>query len=149
MLNKPELPFKEQKPKKFTKNFTIGLVVSIVVAALASVVVYLTEISSGQVNSYVIWADTFTIPGLLFILSYFMVVVSNAGAFDMLNYSIGLAWNNVFHKSIRDSKYPNSYAEYKELKHGKEKNDMTFILYTGFLFFLIGAIFLVLYYVYR
>jgi len=149
MQNKPELPFKEPKPKKFTKNFMIGWVVCIVIAALTCVIVYITEVSSGQENLNVIWADTFTIPGLLFILSYFMVVVSNAGAFDMLNYSIGLAWNNVFHKSIKDSKYPNSYAEYKELKHGKEKNDMTFILYTGFLFFLIGAIFLVLYYVYR
>jgi len=149
MQNKPELPFKDQKPKKFTKSFVIGWIVCFVIAALAGAVVYLTEVSSGQENTNVIWADTLTIPGLLFILSYFVVVVSNAGAFDMLNYSIGLAWNNVFYKRIRDSKYPNSYAEYKELKHGKEKNDVTFILYTGCLFLLIGAIFLVLYYVYR
>ncbi|MFA6796662.1 MAG: DUF3899 domain-containing protein [Bacilli bacterium] len=150
MPNKKDMPLTQEKPKKFTKDFLTGAIVSAIIAIIFSTSIYFYEIGTLNMDfeseKYNILSDTFSIPGLLFVLSYGLVVISNAGAFDMLNYAIGLAWTNVFHRNIRESKFAHSYAEYKEMKRAKDKKDNTFILYVGSVFLLVGVVFLILFY---
>lgn len=150
MPNKDDLPLEGNKPKRFNKSFAVGLIISSILAILIAISIYSYQINTlgmtEESDRFNVLSDSFSIPGLLFILSYGLVMVSNAGAFDMFNYAIGLSWTNVFHKNIRESKFANSYAEYKEMKRAKEKRNTSYIFYVGTLFLLIGVLFLILFY---
>lgn len=152
MPNNDELPFVEKKSKKITKTFVVGLIISALIAMIFSISIYYYEINTLgldiEQDLFNILADTFSIPGLLFVLSYGLVWASSAGAFDMFNYAIGLVWTNTFHRNIRDSKFAHSYGEYKEMKRAKKKSDSTYILYVGLVFLLAGVVFLILHYHY-
>ncbi len=150
MPSKKNMPFAEPKPKKFTKSFVIGLIITFIIATMFAILIYYYEIGTLgldiESDLFNILSDTLSIPGLLLVLSYCMVFASKAGVFDMFNYAVGLAWTNVFHKNIRESKFASSYAEYKEMKRAKEDGDTTYILYVGSVFLLAGVVFLILFY---
>jgi hypothetical protein len=150
MPSNKKMPFAEPKAKKFTKSFVIGLIITFVIAAMFSISIYYYEIGTlgldVESDLFNILSDTFSIPGLIFVLSYCMVFAARSGVFDMFNYAVGLAWTNVFHKNIRESKFASSYGEYKELKRAKESSDTSYILYVGTIFLLVGVVFLILFY---
>ena len=81
-------------------------------------------------------------------LFYLLVFVSDEGAFDIITYSVKLVWNVTFHKNVRETNLPRTYAEYRELKRSKPRTNSRFMLFSGLIFFIIGLIFMILYFIY-
>ena len=76
---------------------------------------------------------------------YFIYYVSDEGAFDIIAYSIQLVWVMTFHRNVRETKLPKTYAEYRQLKREKPRLNLKFILLSGSLFLVVGIVFLILY----
>lgn len=134
--------------KRITKGFVIGLIICIVINCLITFLVAMTRISnypSDNIDYLVSFTDGFTVSGGLMSLFYLLVFVSDEGAFDIISYSIQLVWNVTFHKSVKDTKLPKTYAEYRALKRSKPRLDVKFILYSGLLFLLIGIVLWIIY----
>ena len=135
---------KEEKPKLSTKGYIIGLAISFGVTIVIGVIIFLIRYYSSMVGESkrlpISLIDAFSLSGLLGILFFFIVWVSNYGAFDAISYSILVAWNTVFHKNIRETKVPKTYHEYRELKRGKERLNTTFMLFPSVIFLIVGII---------
>ena len=138
----------DKSNKKITKGFIIGLIICLVINGLMAFLVSLIGISSlttEQIDYLLVLTDGFTVSGGLMCLFYLLVFVSDEGAFDMLSYSIQLVWNVTFHKNVRETKLPKTYAEYRALKRSKPRLNLKFILYSGLLFLIIGIIIWIIY----
>ena len=134
--------------KRITKGFVIGLIICIIINCLITFSVAMVKIAnypSDNINYLSVLTDGFTISGGLMSLFYLLVFVSDEGAFDILSYSIQLVWNVTFHKNVRETKLPKTYAEYRALKRAKPRLDVKFILYSGLLFLFIGIVFWAIY----
>ena len=145
-------PDKEKNKKELDKGFIIGFVICFVICALITYLVILQEIHGlnrdFETQKFLILTDGFTISGGLMCLFYLLVYVSDEGAFDIISYSIQLVWVMTFHRNVRETKLPKTYAEYRELKRNKTRLNLKFILFSGLLFFIIGLILLILYNIY-
>ena len=121
----------DKSNKKITKGFIIGLIICLVINGLMAFLVSLIRISSlttEQIDYLLVLTDGFTVSGGLMCLFYLLVFVSDEGAFDMLSYSIQLVWNVTFHKNVRETKLPKTYAEYRAMKRSKPRLNLKFIL---------------------
>ena len=140
---------KEEKQKLFTKAYVIGLIISLAATVSMGVIIFFARYYGGMLGTddrlFISLTDAFSISGFLSILFFLIVWVSNYGAFDAISYSIQLMWNNIFHRNIRDAKLPRTYAEYRELKRGKQRANTTFMLFPGLLFLTVGVILLIIY----
>lgn len=138
----------DKSNKKITKGFIIGLIICLVINGLMAFLVSLIRISSlttEQIDYLLVLTDGFTVSGGLMCLFYLLVFVSDEGAFDMLSYSIQLVWNVTFHKNVRETKLPKTYAEYRAMKRSKPRLNLRFILYSGLLYLIIGLIIWIIY----
>lgn len=136
--------------KKFDKSFLIGFIVCFVINVLIALIIGLIQIyvlnRSLQDNCLLILTDSFTMSGLLMCLYYLIVFVSDEGAFDIISYSVQLVWNVTFHKNVRETNLPSTFAEYKQMKRAKPRLNLRFVLFSGLLFFIIGLIIMFIYY---
>lgn len=140
------------KKKKIDKGYIIGLLICLLVCTFITSLVILQEVY-GQNRNFskeylIILTDGFTISGGLMCLFYLLVFVSDEGAFDIITYSVKLVWNVTFHKNVRETNLPRTYAEYRELKRSKPRTNSRFMLFSGLIFFIIGLIFMILYFIY-
>ena len=140
------------KKKKIDKGYIIGFLICILICAFITSLVILQEVY-GQNRDFskvylTILTDGFTISGGLMCLFYLLVFVSDEGAFDIIAYSVKLVWNVTFHKNVRETNLPRTYAEYRELKRSKPRTNLRFMLFSGLIFFIIGLIFMILYFIY-
>ena len=138
----------DKSNKKITNGFIIGLIICLVINGLMAFLVSLIRISSlttEQIDYLLVLTDGFTVSGGLMCLFYLLVFVSDEGAFDMLSYSIQLVWNVTFHKNVRETKLPKTYAEYRAMKRSKPRLNLRFILYSGLLYLIIGLIIWIIY----
>lgn len=141
-----------QKNSLFTKGFIIGLIITFIVSILIAgaifglgIMITTSEGHEWDENLLVNLTDAFSISGLLGILIYLMAWVAGKGAFDMIAYSVKLFWYNTFHKNVKETNLPNSYAEYVELKHGQEKSSILYILLGSLPALLVGMILFIIY----
>lgn len=128
------------------KVFLIGLIISFIVNSLLCLGIFFLEYKGLNYFLYLALVDAFSISGLIMVLFFLLTFFAEKGAFDMLAYSIQVAFYTVFYKNLRDSKLPKSYAEYKEMKYGKEKTSVSYMLYVGLIFMVIGLLLLIPYY---
>jgi len=139
----------QPKKKIFTKEYWIGFAISIACCVLLGGIILLVEVTSLDLtlkeDSIQILTDVFSISGILMLLFFLLIVVSNEGAFDAITYSVKLIWNVTFHSNVRSTKLPTNYAEYRALKRKKDKKPLSFIALAGLLFLLIGLIFFAIY----
>ena len=87
--------------------------------------------------------DAFTIPGVILMLVTALLAVSNGGIFDGLSYSLGRLFRMLIPFM---NKSDETYAEYKEHKHGGKLRGYSFLFFTGLAFFAAAIVFLVLFY---
>ena len=81
------------------------------------------------------------------ICSYFIVLLADAGTFDMLSYAVKLFWYNTFNKEVRKTKLAPTFADYREEKRGKKRtNSVSFLLIPGILVLAIGLLLLIPFY---
>lgn len=136
--------------KKVDKGFLIGFIICFGINILIAVIIGLIQIyvlnRSLQENCLLILTDSLSMSGLLMCLYYLLVFVSDEGAFDIISYSVQLLWNVTFHKNIRETNLPSTFAEYKQMKHAKTRLNLRFVLFSGLLFLIIGIIIMIIYY---
>jgi len=149
MQNNPEKTKQEKHCGFFDRGYIIGLIVTFIVDLIIAGLVIVYEITAlkqtFESDLFVILSDAFTISGGLTCLIFLLVFISGEGAFDAIVYGVKVAFYTTFYKNIRETKIPSTYAEYRELKRGKEKKKTSFLVIIGGIFLLIGIIFLIPY----
>ena len=131
------------------KGFIIGFIISLIICAFIAGLIIIQELyglnRNFNDNLNIILCDAFSISGLLLCLFYILCYVSDEGAFDIIAYSVQLVWVMTFHRNVRETKLPKTYAEYRQLKREKPRLNLKFILFSGSLFLVVGIVFLILY----
>ena len=137
-----------------TKRLIIGSVITFGVSLVVATLIYVLKSSydagagrGWNYNPLLNVIDGLSLSGLFGLLTFCLVHLSRAGAFDILSYSVKLVWYNTFRRNIRQTALPSSYAEYKELKHGDERESVLFLV-IGSLPCLIAGIILIIPYNY-
>lgn len=93
-----------------------------------------------------ILCDAFSVSGLLAICAGLLVMVANEGFFTSIKY-LGKSVLGAFVPTARLKQ--KSYKEFKEKEDGKEKiKNFGFLFVCGLSFFIVGIVFLILFYVY-
>ena len=144
---KPEISIEEQKSlrKAFWISFAISFAVSIGVAVGSY---FLIKSGLGEnPDKWRLWADTATLPAVLFIVMFLLVKLSDFGAFDAIAYAIKLVVTMTFYSNVRKTKLPASYREYRELKQGKKRVNALFLIYTALPYIALTIVFVILYFV--
>ena len=118
-------------------------------AALCAIIIVIDYYSNGFPNFskflYHFLSDGFGISGIFLILAYLLHLVSLAGTFDMLTYSVKLLFLNAFRPRYRKEKFPANFYEYKMLKRENKQRSTLEILFAGLIYLVLGIIFLALY----
>ena len=132
------------------RHYIIGLAISLVITALLAGLFLLIQYWSGRrlnTQGLLMWINALTTSGGIMILFYFLILLSDGGAFDILAYSIKLFWVNTFHRNVRATKLPATYREYRELKRKKRrKESLSFILVGGLPYLIVGLFLLIPFY---
>lgn len=149
--NNPLIPPPKEDKKQFDKGFWIGFIICFIINCLicGGVILYevTTLISNWEIEKWTVLVDGFTVSGGFMCLVYLLVWVSGEGAFDAIAYGVQLAYYTTFHKNIRETKLPKTYTDYRLLKRGKDKANVKFMLLSGGIFFLIGLVLLIPYFI--
>lgn len=141
-----------QSQKGTKKGYLIGLAISFGVASMIFGLVLIIEFFglnwSMDTDGYLIMINATTISGIMMLLFWVLVLITNEGAFDLITYSVKLVWYTTFHKSLRKVKLARNYAEYREEKRSKGKSNTSFIALGGAPYLLAGLILLIPYYIF-
>lgn len=141
----------EPKEKKDHKAYWLGFLITFIISIPFAVGSFFL-IKAGLSNNpweqmrWRVFADTFTLPGVLFSMSFLLVKVSNYGAFDAIVYSVRLVFNLIFHSDIRKTKLPANYRDYRLMKASKPRKPVSYILLVGLLYLLVATVFIILYF---
>ncbi len=93
---------------------------------------------------YRILADAFTIPGVVLMLCWVLVWISNEGAFEGISYAFSYAFRMLIPGG---SKNPERYSDYVLRRREKGRlRGVGFLFFTGAVFFLIALVFIALFY---
>lgn len=92
-------------------------------------------------EKYRILADSFTIPGLIYILLGLLILLTNKGSLDALGYMAKRAIKMLIPMSKKDNM---TYAEYKENRKGI--HGYGFLFYIGSIVTALGVVFTILFY---
>ena len=132
------------------KHFLIGLAIStgvtiVLVGALIGLMVLVGH--KFPQDGLLIWINALTIGGAVMIFAYFLVLIADAGTFDMLSYAMKLFWYNTFNKEVKKTKLAPTFADYREEKRGKKRtNTVSFLLIPGIIVLVIGLLLLIPFY---
>ena len=132
------------------KHFLIGLAIStgvtvVLTGGLIGLLV-LMGLKFPQ-DGLLIWINALTIGGAVMIFAYFLVLIADAGTFDMISYAVKLFWYNTFNKEVRKTKLAPTFADYREEKRGKKRtNTVSFLLIPGIIVLVIGLLLLIPFY---
>ena len=116
----------------------------LVTAGIGALAIFLVLLSRGVFGSEISEADrikhlsdAFFLVGLLIACFGGLMFVSGEGAFDGLGYAFrSLSWFFTFSKGRHES-----FADYKERKHGGKKKSFLFLVIVGLFYVAIGAVF--------
>lgn len=133
----------EGNRKLFTRKYIIYMCISLLVLCVFSIIIFLINYYlSTNKSIFVILTDSFSIPLIVFVCIYFLIKLTNYGAFDALSYSVKLIFNS-FKKDVKKDVEP-SFYDYKENKNKKERTNLSFMLFSCIPFLILTIIFLVL-----
>ena len=132
------------------KHFLIGLAIStgVTVVLTGGLIGLLVLIGlKFPQDGLLIWIDALTVAGVIMISAYFLVLIADAGTFDMISYAVKLFWYNTFNKEVRKTKLAPTFADYREEKRGKKRtNTVSFLLIPGIIVLVIGLLLLIPFY---
>ncbi len=97
-------------------------------------------------NKYRMLSDSFSLGGLLPILFWLLVWVSEKGAFDLIVYSVRKLFSFTFRIHPEKSNLPPTYADYVAIKKAKRKPFHYELLLIGGAFLLLGLVFVLVWY---
>ena len=133
--------------KPSTKKKLIQYGCTVLVSLLLSYLtfsVYGTEkfLAGAAVEKYRILCDVFSVPGVMLIMTGFLVMVSNEGAFEGIGYAVKYAAKML----IPGPKKMEKYYDYLQRRRGKKIQGYGFLFVTGAGNLLIAGIFMALFY---
>ena len=140
----------EPQKERDYKTLIIGSIVTFVVTGVIMGIILL--ISFTQVTevtreiAYVGWIDATGLASVIMILFYILNLLSREGAFDILSYSFKLVWYNTFHRSIKETKLPRTYREYRELKRGSRSERLNFLIIGPLPYIITCIVLMIIYY---
>lgn len=144
--NKKTLTEEEKRRRKaYWIGFAIAAVISI---GLAIGTLFLVQSSlqlDWEKDRWRILADTFTIPGVMYLMVFLLVKVSDFGAFDAIVYSVRLVVTMIFRSNVRKSRLPATYRDYRLARMEKPRTSATFLLLIAAFHLAIAIIFIILY----
>ena len=152
MAIKKEKPvLSPEEKKRQAKAFWISFAITFAVSILIAVGAYFLakgrfDADQVEAKKYVIWTDTVSVPMVMLFLVWCLVKLTGYGAFDAISYSVQLAFLTIFHPNIRKSKLPASYREYREIKQGKKRNSLSYLLYCCIPYLIATIVMLILYF---
>lgn len=130
--------------KKKIRDILLEVIISLLICSVFSLSVGLIEVYGNsldyQANKLRIYGDSFFVSGITTTLFYCLVLLSNAGAFDMLVYGVRKFFNYIFRRKLDESKLPKTYYDYVILKRGKKKNKRLYFLFISLIFLLVGIV---------
>ena len=134
----------EIKQKKSLKRIIIKYSITIAICLTLTIIsLFLRNFLNAVVGTkeyYRIWADSFTIPGLAFIFLALIIFLVNEESLTALGY-LGRTIVRALTPSKKESM---NYYEYSQSK--KKITGYSCILWVGLAFFLVGLVFLILFY---
>ena len=118
--------------------------ISLITSIICGVIVGLLDVYSKGVSftEYTIrvFADAFTVSGILNMLFFLLVILAREGAFDMIVYGTKRFFIFIFKKKPEESSLPRTYFDYVVQKRGDKKRNHFEYLIFPFIFFVIGLI---------
>lgn len=118
--------------------------ISLIASIICGVIVGLLDVYSKGVSftEYAIrvFADAFTVSGILNMLFFLLVILAREGAFDMIVYGTKRFFIFIFKKKPEESSLPRTYFDYVVQKRGDKKRNHFEYLIFPFIFFIIGLI---------
>ncbi len=132
----------KNKTKSLIIKYTTALVIG---AALALLTLELNDFggASKLAERYRALTNAFSIPGVIFIMVGFLVLVSADGFFDIISYGLARFGRALVPFSKKSDE---SFYDYKTRKNGERFTGYSFIFITGAVFCAIAAVFLILFY---
>lgn len=87
-----------------------------------------------------VFADAFTVSGILNMLFFLLVILAREGAFDMIVYGTKRFFIFIFKKNPEESSHPRTYFDYVVQKRWDKKRNHFEYLFFPFIFFIVGLI---------
>ena len=100
-----------------------------------------TTLQAGTKEFYRAWCDSFTIPGLLSILFALFIFLVNQGSLTALGYMLKRLVKSLIPFSKKDNL---TFYEYQQSR--KKLTGYLCLLWVGLVFFMVGLVFLILFY---
>ena len=130
------------------KKETVKIIIKYAIASIIAVCFVLLNFSLRDFfketelkEKYRMHADSFTIPGLIYVLLGLLIMLTNKGSLDALGYMVKRAVKMLVPMSKKDNM---TYAEYKETKKGI--HGYGFLFYIGAVVTAVGIVFTILFY---
>lgn len=134
----------KEEIKTIIKKFIIGSIITFLICTLMALLTGIIVVNVLKVeyekDTLRVYGDSFFVSGLLVTLFWFLLLVSQAGAFDIIVYSVKKMINYFFKKHPEDSDLPKTYYDYVALKREKKKNVFPSVLFVSSIFLIIGII---------
>lgn len=130
------------------KKETVKIIIKYAIVSIIAVCFVLLNLSLRDFfketelkEKYRMLADSFTIPGLIYVLLGLLIMLTNKGSLDALGYMVKRAVKMLVPMSKKDNM---TYAEYKETKKGI--HGYGFLFYIGAVVTAVGIVFTILFY---
>ena len=130
------------------KKETVKIIIKYAIASIIAACFVLLNLSLRDFfketelkEKYRMLADSFTIPGLIYVLLGLLIMLTNKGSLDALGYMVKRAVKMLVPMSKKDNM---TYAEYKETKKGI--HGYGFLFYIGAVVTAVGIVFTILFY---
>jgi hypothetical protein len=89
--------------------------------------------------------DSFSISGLAGLIGVLFIIIKNEGYFDLISYGVKRVFKASFNAKYKQD-MPQTYLEYREAMKDKRKPSSLPFLIMSCSFFVVGCIFIILYY---
>lgn len=126
-------------------RYIISIAVVVIIGVVFGLIRYFNAYRGTSKTILEFFADVTSVTGLIGLLVWLLMLVSMAGAFDMIVYGTKKMFFAIFKKNPR-SGLPRTYREYIEIKHNKERNYQFPFLIVASIVLLVGIILLVIHY---
>ncbi len=133
--NRLQEPIKKHAWVKYAVAFCVGAMLSVLI--LWSRGVFSVALPAQELQLHL--SDAFFVAGVLVFLAGAFVFVSRNGAFDIFTYSVKYVLR--FMRKQKPGEKSEGYHEYKERLAAKEKTPCLFLIITGLVFLVAGAVF--------
>ena len=140
--NQAQTEIKKRKSlKRIIIKYSIVIAICLAIAIICLFTRNFTKAVVGTKEYYRIWADSFTIPGIIYIFLALIIFLINEGSLTALGYMGRIIVRSFTPNSKKERM---NYYEYSQSK--KKITGYSCLLWVGLAFFLVGLIFLILFY---